>query len=194
MEENINEFLTRRNGLYHMVKNAGFEFSDKVQAGFAVLGLPSQYVFLARNLRADEDDLNLSKLKSKLLQEERRIENKMKEDGEIEITKAFISKRNFKQYKKRESNQFTRKQKFQHSHEFLRCYPCLEMGHIGKHCPLSGPKDKEDNKGNAGTSSRTAFSSVNSRFFNSSHKANRKIPSNFWILDSGATDHMTFQR
>ncbi|KAG5887187.1 hypothetical protein JTB14_016673 [Gonioctena quinquepunctata] len=59
-DETINEYLTRRNGLYHKVKNAGFEFSETVQAGFAVLGLPNEYEYLARNLRADEDDLNMS--------------------------------------------------------------------------------------------------------------------------------------
>ncbi|KAG5887273.1 hypothetical protein JTB14_015710 [Gonioctena quinquepunctata] len=67
----LNQYLNRRNGLYiyHKVKNAGFEFSEKMQVGFTVFGLPSQYEHSARNLRADENDLNISNLKSKLLEE-----------------------------------------------------------------------------------------------------------------------------
>ncbi|KAG5899042.1 hypothetical protein JTB14_000066 [Gonioctena quinquepunctata] len=92
-DESINEYLTRRNGLYHKVKNAGFEFSQKVQAGFAVLGLPNEYEYLARNLRADEDDLNMSYLKSKSVEEERRINNKNNIGTEPENVKVFTTKR-----------------------------------------------------------------------------------------------------
>lgn len=54
------------------MKNGAFDFSEKVQAGFIVLVLPSKYEYLPRNLRAKNDNLTLSKLKSKLLEEKRR--------------------------------------------------------------------------------------------------------------------------
>ncbi|KAG5879617.1 hypothetical protein JTB14_018804 [Gonioctena quinquepunctata] len=122
-----------------------------MQGGFTVLGLPSQYEHLARNLRADENDLNMFNLKSKLLEEERRICNKLKNEKDEEETKAFITQRrqtNSKvvQFKSRRgkpsynpasSRNTTRKNieystKPRFSANNLRCYRCLEMGHIGK--------------------------------------------------------------
>ncbi|KAG5868332.1 hypothetical protein JTB14_007396 [Gonioctena quinquepunctata] len=92
-DETINEYITRRNGLYHKVKFASFEFSEKVQAGFAVLGLPNKYEYLARNLRADEDHLNMSYPKSKSVEEERRINNKNNIGTEPDNVEALTTKR-----------------------------------------------------------------------------------------------------
>ncbi|KAK9686412.1 hypothetical protein QE152_g37208 [Popillia japonica] len=58
---------------------------------FIVLGLPSEYEYLSRNLRVENDDLTLSKLKSKLLEEERRIRDSNEEKIQVE-TKAYAAK------------------------------------------------------------------------------------------------------
>ncbi|KAG5875682.1 hypothetical protein JTB14_019458 [Gonioctena quinquepunctata] len=212
-DETINEYLTRRNGLYHKVKNAGFEFSEKVQAGFAVLGLPNEYEYLARNLRADEDDLNMSYLKSKLVEEERRINNKNNIGTEPENVKAFTTKRRpfakNKQFMKnktfRKKPQFSKEvtsspnEKYgqERFHQFLRCYRCLEIGHIGKNCPLSVNKivstDESDYQ-EPSTSRAAAFSVMQQSTSMSILNHRQKTDSGTWILDSGCTDNMTLHR
>ncbi|KAG5894361.1 hypothetical protein JTB14_031922 [Gonioctena quinquepunctata] len=186
-DETINQNLNRRNGLYHKVKNAGFEFSEKMQGGFTVLGLPSQYEHLARNLRADENDLNMSNLKSKLLEEERRICNKLKNEKVAEETQVFITQRRqtsskVVQFKSRrgkpsynpassrnttrENIEYSTKPRF--SADNLRCYRCLEMGHIEKNCPLSVPQETKherlpnETERAENSNSKFAFSAIRS--------------------------------
>lgn len=59
----INNYMTRRIGLYDNSKNARFEFSEKTD----------DYEPLARTLRADTEDLEMATVKSKLLAEEQAI-------------------------------------------------------------------------------------------------------------------------
>ncbi|KAG5900626.1 hypothetical protein JTB14_005904 [Gonioctena quinquepunctata] len=206
--ETINEYLTRRNGLYHKVKNAGFEFSEKAQAGFAVLRLLNEYEYLARNLRADEDDLNMSYLKSKLVEEEIRINNKNNIGTEPENVKALTTKRRpfakNKQFMKnktfRNKPQFSKEvtstpnEKYgqERFHQFLRCYRCLEIGPIGKNCPLSVNKivsaDESDYQ-EPSTSRAAAFSVMQQSTSMSILNHRQKTDS-----DSGCTDHMTSHR
>lgn len=54
-DESIDDYLARRNGLYHKVQNAGYKFEENVQTGFAVHGLPVEHEYLSRNLRADKN-------------------------------------------------------------------------------------------------------------------------------------------
>lgn len=64
--------LNKKKLVNYRVKNAGFDFNDKGQAGFVMLGLSDQYEFLFRDLRAN-DNLNMTRLKYKLLKEVRRV-------------------------------------------------------------------------------------------------------------------------
>ncbi|KAG5885122.1 hypothetical protein JTB14_037914 [Gonioctena quinquepunctata] len=187
------------------VLDTGFEFSEKVQAGFAVLGLPNELEYLARNLRADEDDLNMSYLKSKLVEEERRINNKNNIGTEPENVKASTTKRrpfakneqfmknkiftNKPQFSKEVTNEKYGQERF---HQFLRCYRCLEIGHIGKNCPLSVNKivyaDESDYQ-ELSTSRAAAFSVMQQSTSMSILNHRQKTDSGTCILDSGCTDH-----
>lgn len=60
--QSISDHLSKRNTLYNKVKNSGFEFNDNAIAGFASLGLPQEYEFVARNIRIGNDELQMIKI------------------------------------------------------------------------------------------------------------------------------------
>ncbi|KAG5880191.1 hypothetical protein JTB14_036284 [Gonioctena quinquepunctata] len=153
----------------------------------------------------------MGSLKSKLSEEERRIESICRTDEEGEV-RALIVRRKWGKYYKHQRKQTSSHPKEEvkqnHapksyqlklflSHEYLRCFRCLEMGHIGENCPLSIQKEKSSpTKEEAGPSnSNFAFSAVESfpevADHRSSYRVNKKTETNIWILDSGSTDHMT---
>lgn len=200
-EDSIGDYLTKRSTLYHQVKNAGFEFDEKAVAGFALLGLPKEFEFVARNIRADKDELKMTVLKAKLIEEERRINGCSATSANCEDdskalfsknkTQEFVSKK--PHYKKMGSNP--------KSYEHVKCFSCLEFGHISKNCPV---KSKSINVSQASLVTNKAVNhlafvakevsnfkhraSVSSSVLMCGTKSNEKT----WVLDSGVTDHMTF--
>jgi hypothetical protein len=199
-DEKIGEYLTRRNGLYHKVKHAGYTFDEKIQAGFAALGLPPGYEYLVRNLRADKDDLNMASLKAKLLEEERRIGDKQARDDEMsDDVKALWTrgKGNNGNYNRdndkaaqhagkppSKANDRDDHKRDDRSQKGLKCYSCLEFGHISRNCPhKSGGKDEKPHVKQVHTA--TALSAA---------KGQKKLKHDLWVLDSGATDHMSSSR
>jgi hypothetical protein len=85
--ESISEYISRRAGLHRKSKDSGFTFSEKNQCGFILLGLPEKYEPVCRSFNAPADeigDLTFGKVKSKLIEEERRLARKDGPDGSKE--------------------------------------------------------------------------------------------------------------
>ncbi|KAK9753463.1 hypothetical protein QE152_g2043 [Popillia japonica] len=130
-------------------------------SGFIVLGLPNEYKYLSRNLRVGNDDLTLS-----------RDKGICSEESEF-----------FKRKPQRGSDEKKPNRESQ-SHENLRCYRCLEFGHIGRHC--------KENNNEADGQTKIAFRAM-MRVDSEAYLTNDpyfKTDKNSWILDSGSTDHM----
>ncbi|KAK9732404.1 hypothetical protein QE152_g12828 [Popillia japonica] len=97
-----------------------------------------------KNLRVENDDLTISKLKSKLLEEERRIRGGNEEKIQTE-TKAYAAKSSefFKRKPQRGSDE-KKPNRESKSHENLRCYRCLEFGYISRHCKGNNKQKEAD--------------------------------------------------
>lgn len=141
--QSIGDYLMQRNALYNKVKNAGFEFNEKAIAGFALLGLPSEYEYVTRNIRADNDDLQMTKIKAKLLEEERRIQGSqsiLNDDTKALNTKQSAGEKSKGARQKHNPAKSVHRRRSSdkppQSHQFLRCFSCLEFGHISQECPV----------------------------------------------------------
>ncbi|KAK9753805.1 hypothetical protein QE152_g1786 [Popillia japonica] len=106
---------------------------------------------ISRNLGVENDDSTLSKLKSKLLEEERRIRGSNEEKIQAE-TKAYAAKSSkFLKRKPQRGSDEKKPNRESKSHENLRCYRCLEFGHIGRHCKGNNKQNEADGQ------TKTAF-------------------------------------
>jgi hypothetical protein len=84
--ETVVEYISRRNNLHCKAASAGFPFSEKQQCGFILLGLPEEYESACRTFNAPvvgDGDLNFTKVKSKLKEEERRLGRKHEATGAL---------------------------------------------------------------------------------------------------------------
>jgi hypothetical protein len=142
------------------MKHAGFELSEKMQAGFIALGLSKKFRLLVRNLKAGEGagpgDLQLATLKAKLIEEERRIQEDDSDERESGAgTKALRNERKHRapkrydsstedsddqQYRKhRKANSPRRKQdnyngRPRRQRSPQKCFYCNDPGHAIRDC------------------------------------------------------------
>lgn len=128
-----------------------------------------------------EDEFTSATIKRRLLAEDaRRNENNgSKQQALVAKTKSSVNKRNQKQGKYSEGARNYKKNdqiKKNTQRNNLICYNCQEKGHIGRFCP-----EKKNAKANE-----------DSQVVNMSARCNAvAIGSDSWIIDSGATHHMT---
>jgi hypothetical protein len=140
-DESIVDYLTRRNGLYQQISGAGFTFPEKTQCIFTILGLPPQYEFLCRSLQnghseQDVGDLSHARIKSKLLEEERRI--KQQDPNNRTALNTWRNRNDYSNDRdvRRDSKQGMTK-------ENDECYTCDNYGHHSHECKLNTHRRKQ---------------------------------------------------
>jgi hypothetical protein len=173
-DETITQFLSRKSVLYDKVEAAGCHLDERCQVGFIVTRLPKEYDNVGRGLRGGEDqndpgDLTLSKLKSKLLTEERKLNRKKSDfidDSELDRAKssAFSAKQKNSQLSKKlgklqerlrrhqiaddsdsdsESEEMYEKPRKIKHEVVITCFTCGEKGHISPNCPTKANSKKK---------------------------------------------------
>ena len=144
----------------------------------ALLGsLPESFSTLVTALEARVDDLSLEFVQQSLRNEEqKRKEKKEVEHSQGNSDAALVVAKN------RSSNSRPKQPP--------TCYNCQEKGHISRFCP------KRQHKANQAASSTSTFDPQNESAFLSSvsSQGNNNCSNVEWIIDSGATRHMTSQK
>jgi hypothetical protein len=95
-EESINDYISRRRDLHGKASDAGFEFTEKNQCGFALLGLPDEYESVCRGFRAkagEVGDFTHAQVKSRLTEEERKISRRRSNSGALRAFLPYESRR-----------------------------------------------------------------------------------------------------
>ena len=146
----------------------GAAISEEDQVVTLLGSLPPTYSTIVTALEARVDDVSLDFVQQALVHEEQKQKDALKPDSSPDS--ALYSKGGYR----------PRRQ--------LVCWGCQEVGHIRRFCPKNRPADKS-HKASAAEQC-TEEDEYEYAFPMSGTTPNREK----WIIDSGATSHMTFQK
>lgn len=165
------QHVSKVESLAKQLRETGEKISDTAVMTKILSTLPSTYRSLRQAwLSLDEDSQTIQNLTSRLVDEEASLASETSRSETALVT----SEGNFKLRNGNKQN--TSNDKRTSSHRFV-CYNCNKRGHFAKDCRM--PKTKNNKKPN----NMLAFSATL-----------KEHDEEAWILDSGASMHMTFKR
>lgn len=185
--ESVLQFSNRIRQLAATLKSMNVSISESEMAMALLNGLPEEYNALISALDAideDETKLKFEFIKSRIMQEEQRISMRTKFAQEKSETTALLTNQ-------QDSNGRNQRRR-------PYCNFCKRLGHIESKCWTKFPHLNPRNKNNSDT--KTAFIAnqgdedpvvcLMAKYTNSSEEIN----SEKWFVDSGCSNHMTFNK
>ena len=168
-DENITQYLTRMKTIVNRLGAAGYSPGEDSQVCALLNGLPSEYKTVVTILESQKEDLSIHRVFTRLLLEENRL---MMDQGEHH-TDMRSGESAF------------------NARELRRCFYCKKRGHIKKFCrrlktDRRNAVIRKKPNGRDNESCQFAFVSVHSPAAKSSAKR--------FLIDSGASSHMTCQK
>jgi transposase InsO family protein len=171
-EEPLTKYVARARAIRDQLKSIGAQLSDDDIVMAVLAGLPPEYDTLVTVLTASDGKLDLDRVFAKLLQ----VEQRQTDSAEREYTSAYFSKGG-RPGKPRPQD---RRQPTAGGKE---CYYCGKKGHFKRDCKFR-IRDEQRNKG-GGPSSRNGVALAASA---------SSLDRDAWVLDSGASRHMTCRK
>ncbi|UYV74187.1 hypothetical protein LAZ67_11002345 [Cordylochernes scorpioides] len=200
-DEDMKEYFARIMECHRKLAKCHHGFGDGELALIMLLGLPMSYEPLILSLEQQEEKLSTSVVKSGLLLEEKR-QNQRKipqEDSnsafavrrEEDACKSPCQERNKFKYDQPRNYQNTwtegKRENYNYSRQ-IRCFSCGKLGHIARNCRFANSSRRT----NEGMLKQSTLDLTHKVLFANNFKNNNS--QNIWFLDSGATEHMTSNR
>jgi len=175
--ESVEDYISRAEYLHGQLQDVGITSIDEATLVSKIVnGLPKRFVtFISSWSRVDASKYTLAELLPRLMAEEQLLEHYFKKEGGTAL--ATESTRDPKGGPRRFGSKkaHTKGQKKDVKKKDKSCWICKQEGHWKKDCPSYNKKDGEV----LVAETNCAVSPPNA---------------NEWILDSGATQHMTFDK
>lgn len=186
--EKVAEYISRIEYLASQLKDAGEEVKDSTLVGKIVSGLPETYSsFMSSWMGMDAANMTLNNLLPRLMAEEA---IKQKFDGAGSSAMAAQSNATKKGKNSKQPNRSSSKQNINELKKRTKCRKCGQKGHWKAECPQVS-KDGEKQDDTRKQKQKTADSEESSAVV---AEANFTDATDGWIIDSGATEHMTFEK
>ncbi|RDX93850.1 hypothetical protein CR513_23834, partial [Mucuna pruriens] len=187
LSDHLNEFQ----GIIDQMSRMGIKFEDEILGLLLLNSLPESWETFKISITnsAPNGVVSLQMVKGSVLNEEMR----RKAQGSSSQSEVLVTKnRGRSQKKKREKSRSKSKSKYKN----VECHYCHKIGHIQKHCFLwkkenKGKKDKSKEKDDDRVTTATGDGLVILRDFES---VNFVSDESMWIIDSGATLHVTSRK
>ncbi|KAK9721521.1 Zinc knuckle [Popillia japonica] len=182
------------------LKQLGEEISDRLIITKILMSLPEKYSYFVSAWESTSDDKQtVENLSARLLIEEERLKVKSDSVGESVALQARKQVKTIKCFKCGKEGHFIKN---------CRCFKCGKEGHFIKNCRYNSEKSSSDNRnmkrcyycnkmGHLKNNCRFRIGKDQAKnsnaFFVTALVANEQI-NHKWFLDSGASEHMTFER
>lgn len=172
------QHVSKVEGLAKELRECGEKLSDTAVITKILSSLPPTYRSLRQAwLSLDSDSQTIQNLTSRLIDEEASLVKDTSSE-----TALVTLKGNLKQGKQKEKpNSSSMSNLSNTSHRFV-CYNCNKRGHFAKECRAPKKLFRKNEK------------QQNMLAFNAESDLSPMIEENIWILDSGASVHMTYKR
>jgi hypothetical protein len=174
--ETMLAYMGRATAIQRELAASSAQFSEQELVDAVLAGLPSEYGNTVEALSVSAIELTLDTVTPKLFEAESRVQRREKEEA-----KAFAAR----QHTAQPSAQPAQQQAKQKKKRIRTCYRCNSPHHLIKDCP-EPPKEGErvPRKGGGNSSAQFAVAWIASTTANSA----------CWLLDSGASEHITNNR
>ena len=187
--ENMLDHINRIKSLHDQLRGMGVQCDDKELAMTLFASLPESYNPLITALDAvGEDTLNFQKVKGMLLNDADRISDTKKDEDAYTVQRPVKGKA--WEPKEQNRNDFNNQSSFRGT-----CHCCKKRGHFARDCPQR-KKNNPDNfsKGKGSVHCAQEESNDLEDVDEIALFTNGNEYQSGWIIDSGATQHMTYER
>ena len=189
------EHISKLRSLHDQLREMGVEINDKELAMTLLTSLPEDYKPLITALDAvGEGDLSYEEVKNMLLDDVDRKSNAKNSEDAFSMRRGKFYKH--KKSKFESGNTSPNKEKVFRG----KCHNCQERGHFARDCPKRNTKEDSNSPRYGGNISKGAARCAEEQSPDKSHDealpvyTPKVVGKSDWIIDSGATQHMSFER